>query len=677
MNNLLYSHLAFNNIKKNKEIYGPFILVSLVMVSLFYMLSCLNQQDIKVETIEQILGLANYCIILFIVIILFYINSFLMKYRTREFGLYNILGMDKKQIGKVLFWELTIVAVASIIIGLFFGILFSKFIFLVFINLTNLKGKISFFISVKSAVLTIILFICLYSIIIIYNGIRIRCFNTIELIKSCNVGEKEPKSKYIIGVLGFICLGYGYYLVVTCEKIIYAMPTFCKAVMFVIVGTYLIFISASIIFLKLLKNNKKFYYDKTNFITVSGMIYRMKKNAVGLASICILSTMVLISLSTTISLYFGIENRLENQYGKDDVISNSIYLPKLGKEKELEAGSHDIDLIMKITEEAAKKYHVSVKNQWGYYFLRLRMSQDRNSFNYESGISNDLYNLDFITIDDYNKKSQNKESLLENEVILIYPKNQQYNYDSINIKREKNKQYKIKKKIRNNISSGLPLQNYGYLQHMTVVLPSLNHLEDFSYTKESDMVYQEEELPRYKYRYNLEGKYEDKVNLCKNLGQLLTEAGIAHVNFVDSSYIERETSVEVYGNFLFIGIFFGIIFLISTGVIIYYKQISEGYEDRVQFNMMKKVGMSDQEIIKVIKRQVLMIFFLPILVAVLHLCFAFSVLKQILFLLGMTNIKLTVMCIIGTVVAFVMLYGISYILTSKVYYKMINKNFYH
>lgn len=672
-NKSMYSRLAFNNINKNKEIYGPFILVAITMVSLFYMISCLNQQVENVHAIKQILNLSNYCIIFFIVIILFYINSFLMKYRTREFGLYNILGMDKPHIGKVLFWEIGIIGLTSIVIGLFFGMLFSKFIFLVFINLTGFEGKKAFFLSKEAAIVTVILFICLLTVIIIYNKIRIAYLNPVELINSSKVGEKEPKGKPIIAILGFVFLGTGYYLASTCEQIIKAMPTFCKAVLLVMIGTYLIFISGSIIVLKLLKKNKRFYYNKTNFIMISGMIYRMRKNAVGLASICILSTMVLVSLTTTISLYAGINNQIKAKYDDSEVISEFIYEPKEDKKQESNIDSDDIDLIGKITEEAAKKYNVSVKNQWGYYFLRLRMEHNASEFTYSSYVSDDLYNLDFITIEDYNKKAKTKESLLEGEAMLIYPKNQEYKYDSINVKSIKEKRYKIKKKIKHDNLGGLPLEDYGYLQRMVVVVPNLQHIVDLTYFMKDEYKNLEEKLPVYKYRYNLEGKYEDKVNLCNNLKLLLTKAGIVNVGFVDNIYSYKKSNIEVYGNFLFIGIFFGVIFLISTVIILYYKQISEGYEDKTQFSLMKKVGMDNGEVKKIIKRQVIMVFFLPISLSILHLCFALNVIKQILFLLGLTNMKLIIMCTIATVLAFIMVYGISYTLTSKVYYRMINR----
>ncbi|SHK25200.1 putative ABC transport system permease protein [Hathewaya proteolytica DSM 3090] len=678
MNKFMYSKLALSNIKKNKNMYFPFLLAAMVMASLFYILTSItvktaNSNFSGAREVSSILYMGIWCIGFFSILIIFYINSFLMKRRTRELGLYNVLGMDKKHIGKVLFWETFFIGIGSIVLGIFFGALLAKLMFLILIKLAQIKTPMEFSISGFAIILTSILFGVLFILLIIYNRIRVIFLKPIELLHSTNVGEREPKAKWIITLLGLGTLGTGYYIAMTCKNVMEALSTFLIAVILVIIGTYLLFTTVSIAVLKIMKSNKRYYYHKTHFITISGMIYRMKKNAAGLASICILSTMVLVTLSTTVSLYMGLEDMLKMQYDRDIVTSYN-YEPNMDKLQNHNPGSYDTNLIKETMERQAEKHNVKIDNVQDFYMLNLIMQYNKETHNVAKSMAlsdiNNMSNVIVMNLDDYNKLNNSKETLGAQEAIILTSEKSKYDYDTILIKSNIEKKYTIKKKLTNEFCDSLP--NY-YVNVKVLVVPTLNEMEALAYYDKSKEGSYRTQSVTYNYKFDLSGSMADKKAFIGNLRDVLNDAGIAHVRDVRDIYSGRENFMNMYGSLLFIGVFLGILFLITTVMIIYYKQISEGYEDRSRFDMMKKVGMGDKEVKKVIHSQILTVFFLPIIVAIVHICFAFRIIRQLLLMLGLTKTSLFIICTVGTVLIFTIAYGIVYALTAKTYYKLVNK----
>ena len=339
MNKKLYFRLALRNVKNNKSTFLPFSISTSAIIAMFYMLYSIYEQVNEnmfsgAEQMRIILNLGVSICGIFSVFVLIYTNGFLMKRRSREFGLYSVLGMEKKHITKIVFWEIVIVALGCITTGILAGIALSKLMFMVLLKILNLKTDFAFGVYPKPVLFTIIVFDLIFAIVIFLNSVRVHRLKPVELIRNENAGEREPKAKWLLAILGLVTLALGYYLALTAKSPMDAMGRFFMAALCVIIGTYLLSMSVSIAFLKILKKNKKFYYDKKHFITVSGMMYRMKQNAAGLATICILSTCVLVVLSTTVSLYVGMEDVLRGRFPKD-VMTNYLYLEDSDSSEEI------------------------------------------------------------------------------------------------------------------------------------------------------------------------------------------------------------------------------------------------------------------------------------------------------------------------------------------------------
>ena len=681
MNKSIYLKLAVNNIKKNKTTFFPFGLSCGTMIALFYMLFSISDQASDAifyggNTMRTVLGLGLWVCGIFSVLVIFYTNGFLLKRRNKELGLYSVLGMEKKHIGRILFWEIIFTGGISLLGGLLGGLLFSKLMFLVLLNLLELSPSFNFSISVTGIILTSIIFSSFFLVIILYNNLKLKKLNPIELLRGSNVGEREPKAKWLSAILGAICLSMGYYLAVTTENPVQAMSVFFVAVIFVIAGTYLLFMSGSIAMLKILKKNKKYYYHKTHFITVSGMMYRMKQNAVGLANICILSTAVLVVLSSTISLYIGIEDIMRTRF-PSDVITNYTYMPE-EDEKYNMSYNYDPDLIETTIENHALKYNVEVQDVQGYYSFKTAGSIDNGSFIQEYSEMDSLVYLYFITLKDYKSiaaDGDNINELYDNSTYLFSNIEEYSLMESIAID---DYLYKIEKVSKpNNIDEELEKNISKVYNYIYMIVPDFNHL--LNIRDAISIMRQETEYDKYgnipvvyNYNFNIRGNQSDKEEFCSTLRNALHGADIPHVTTVQDIYTSKQDALSIFGSLFFIGIFIGVLFLLATVLIIYYKQISEGYDDRNRFVIMKNVGMSNGEVKKVIKNQILTIFYLPICLAVVHIAFAFDIIREILAVLNLTNIKLFIGCTIGTILFFVAIYGVMYKLTAKSYYKIVN-----
>lgn len=678
MNKYLYRKLAWQNIQKNKNIFFPFALACIAMIAMFYMMhgiqiQCNERVFYGAGHMRSILKFGIIIIGIFSIFVLFYTNAFLVKQRAKELGLYNILGMEKKHIAKVLSWEIAYIGAGSILLALFLGILLSRLMFLILLRMLQIKTDYDFVIYPNSIWTTIVLFMILFVVMIIRNTIQVYCLKPIDLMRSSQEGEKEPKAKRFIAILGILFLGIGYYISLTAENALEATSFFFIAVLCVIAGTYLLFLSGSIVLLKLLKKNKTFYYRKTHFISVSGMMYRMKQNAVGLANICILSTGVLVVLSTVVSLYMGVNDILGNMYPQD-VLTSYIYDEKEEVTKE---NHYNFQKVKAALEKRAEKKNIRIEKYNEYFNYDTCGKMINNEFVQDMDImgSNKMLMLQVRLLSDYNTDFGKNIILEKGEILVsnwseynIYEKNLYIGEYSYKIKEEVNfaEGIKEKNKLENWIG-----KNKG-ISVITIIVPSLKDMQNMA-----DIINRNEkdEMKKtnvyYNLCFNLSGNYTQKEAFCKELRGYINKTGIARVAVVEDIFTPRQEILDIYGSLFFIGIFIGGMFLLTTVLIIYYKQISEGYDDRRNFQIMQKVGMSKEETKHVIRNQILLVFFLPILLAVIHIVFAFDIIRKFLLAMHYNNTPLFINCTIGTVVIFVVVYSMVYSLTARAYYKIV------
>ena len=647
----------------------PFSISAIAIIAMFYMLYSIQAQvDDSVFSGADTMGIIlNFGVVIcgiFSVFVLVYTNNFLIKRRSREFGLYSVLGMEKKHISKIVFWEIIMIAFVCITAGIAIGIVLSKLMFMVLLKLLGIQANFSFSIYPGAIVATIIVFLCIFAVIILWNNFKIYRLKPVELMRNENAGEREPKAKWLLSILGLACLGIGYYLAITTKNPITAINVFFVAVLFVIAGTYLLFLSVSIAVLKLLKKNKRFYYHKKHFITVSGMMFRMKQNAVGLANICILSTCVLVVLSSTVSLYVGMEDVLSNRFPKE-VTTSYIYEDDSDDEAFLKKYHYDYSVLDNAFLQRAEEYNLKIKNIETFYSLDSVGSFVDNQFTMDYEGTESLAVISVETLEDYKKKAEDDISLEKDEAIVYMSDGERLKNDKVNIL---GKELKIKKtldKIPGDQQSSAYDILYLVVSDMDVMRDMKKLFNENSGSKIQDNIY-------YNYQFDLSGTEENKEKFCTGLRDYIIDTGIAHTDVVGDRYTSRQSFFELYGSLLFIGIFIGSMFLITTVMIIYYKQLSEGYEDRQRFEIMKKVGMDEKETKAVIKNQILLVFFLPILLAVVHICFAFDIIRKMLVSFNFTNTSLYIVCTIMVVLVFFIVYSIVYGLTAKTYYKVIN-----
>lgn len=669
MNSKIYGKLAVTNLKNNKKSYIPYILASAFSVMMYFIMDNLYRNRSlgeKGSPLAIMLSYAAAVILIFSIIFLFYINSFLIKRRKKELGIYNILGMGKGHLGKMLFLESVITTVASIIGGILAGILLGKLVYLILLKILHMGGKIEYRISLASIRMTTIFFGAIFILIFLYNLLQMKLSNPIELLRGGNTGEREPKTKWIMTIIGILCLAGGYSIALITKEPMAALGKFFIAVILVIIGTYALFMAGSIAFLKMLRNKKSYYYKTRHFTAISGMIYRMKQNAVGLANICILSTMVLVMVSITISLYAGMNDVLVTRFPSEAQITNQ----GINQNEERQIG----ELVASITKEN----HTNPTSQIRFHegnFTALYNDKTKN-FNMTTAQSyGDINIVEFVMIplSDYNKTEGKAVKLADNEVLIYHRKNK----NKSSIKNEEtvhlnNDSYKVAANLDSMRIAKADATNS--VDGWYVIVKDTNIIKKYLkavYGKDDmeDSVEDYHEFMQYVYSFNLDGSRTNR----ERTEQILQEQLQAKFKsaFIEGRELSRENFYNFYGGFLFIGIFLGIIFLMATVLIIYYKQISEGYDDRERYQIMQKVGMSKKEVRQSIRSQVLLVFFLPLIMAVIHLAFAFKIITRLLSVLNLTNISLFFMYTVGTVAVFAVIYVIIYSITAREYYKII------
>lgn len=661
MNNRFFPKLAASNIKKNGKAYIPYILSCVMTVAMFYIVKSLSYNPglknmVGSSTMMTMMSMCSVMIALFAIIFLFYTNSFLVKRRKKEFGVFNILGMEKSHIAKTMAWENFYVTLISIAGGLVIGIALDKAMFLLIAQVLNEEISLGFFISDKAIISTVVMF-CIIFLLILLNSIRqIQTANPIELLTAGNAGEREPKTKWILTILGLLSLGTGYYIALAIKNPITALVYFFFAVILVIIGTYMLFTAGSIALLKILRKNKKYYYKTKHFTSISGMIYRMKQNAVGLANICILSTAVLVMVSSTSSLMLGMQDVIATRYPDDFIV----YSNETSEERAYES----FDAIRELQEE--QNLNVTSEREYRYLVFPAFINGDTFEVTRDANFSSlgNLNNLIFVSLSDYNRVMGTDKTLAEDE-ILVYSDRLQFNYPTLKIF---DREYSVKEKIDEFIGNGLIVAVAANTQF--IVLPDGTDIDEL-YALQKEALSDGASEIQYYYGFSSDADEETQRAFYRTL--LEDYVGHGYEGTIESKADSRSEFVGLYGGFFFIGIFLGILFIMATVLIIYYKQISEGYDDKQRYEIMQKVGMTHQEIKNSIHSQVLTVFFLPLIVAGIHIAVAFPIITKLLALLNLLNVQLFLTCTVVCYVVFAVMYLLIYLLTARTYYKIVSK----
>lgn len=660
----LYFYLALQNLKKNRKTCLPYLLTCICSVTMFYFMSFLANnpgmdQVPEGRNLVTILNMGTCVIAVFSFIFLIYTNSFLMKRRKKELGLYNILGMEKKHIGWVLMWETLMNAVCSLAGGILLGVLGSKLIFLVLLKLLCLPVQLGFYVPFKSVCLTAVLFGVIFLLTCLNNLRQVHMASPSELLKGSNVGEKEPKTRWLLVIAGVVCLGAGYWLTITTTSIMDALGNFLIAVLLVMAGTYCLFIAVSVAILKLLKRCRRFYYQTSHFTAVSGMIFRMKQNVAGLANICILSTGVLLMTATTVCLYIGREEILKARFPQE--VSISAY----HIDEKQWAGLQDIE--KQVLEEENLKMQKPLSWRTAGFAAVVQgeqmnlISEDETWQSFQE--EDQAAEVVLVPLEDYNAVTGEERSLTQNQVLLYVNKKGVDGRKKVFLG---SKEWEVAEELPELFTESKvsePMVNTYYL-----IMDSVDTVINIQRetTGEETLTYQK--------AYNLSGDSETFEDAENRLGGRMNEAvpDPAYVH-VDGRQLNRASFYSLYGSLFFLGVFLGLLFLMATALIIYYKQISEGYDDRQKFEIMQKVGMSKREVARTISSQILMVFFLPLVTAVMHIGFAFPLVRRIMRMFNLYNTGLFVTCTLAAIGCFALVYAAIYILTARMYYKIVNE----
>lgn len=658
MNKLaLLPKLSIMGIRKNSNAYFPYILAGVFSVFVFFVFASIVNNDI-VKTLPHsayawmLLEVGQVLLGLILLPFILYTNSFLIKRRKKELGLYSVLGLDKKHIAVMMFWETLIIFGVVMVGGVLFGLVFSKLIFLTLLNMSGLPVNAAFTFSPKALYQTLVYFLAAYLINLIVNVIHVFRANPNELISEPKRGDKEPKHLWFTALLGVTLIGAGYAIAIPAKVDSNIFVNFLFAVSLVVFGTHYFFKAGLLALLKMLKLNNGFYYRKSNYVTVSGMLHRLKKSASSLSNICIFSTMTIITLLCTLSVGLGNDGILKKQYPYDVILNyNTVKFHAAG------------ELENKLTE-LAEATQTRISGKAVFTYQKLHVYKDSNTFVVQSSMQPlaKKYAIKLITLDDYNRIENKQETLADKEV-LIFATGADFGYDRVVLGKDT---YKVKKELDSVVFYSKAVndtfgQDYYLIVKDAAVMDKLR--SDFKSVAENDRILS--------VRFNLAGAEKDRETFINRI--IVWSDGQPGHNSVVNGIAGRLNTSSMNGGLLFIGIFFSLIFTMCLILIMYYKQITEGYDDRDNFDIMQKVGMSDAEVRGTIKKQILMVFFLPLLIAILHTMAGFTMISGLLGTLYLFDTRLIIMCGLTVAVFFAILYGLSYNVTSVTYYNIVKK----
>ena len=655
----LYLKLSLDGIRKNYRLYIPYILTGTLVIMMFYVLLYLSSSKSlwsmpAATLLAAVLPLGIVVIAVFSVLFLFYTNSFLIKTRAREFGLYNILGMNRHNLSILLFFENAIVFIAALLSGLLFGVAFSKMGELILFKLAEAEADYSLNISYFSLIITALCYLAIYALLFLNSLIKVAKLKPIELLNSSKQGEKRPKGNIILALLGLIILLMAYFLAVYYSGSFTAIFTFFIAVILVIIATYLLFIAGSVTLCGILKNNKSYYYKSNHFISISSLAYRMKRNGAGLASICILLTMILVMISSTSSLYFALDDSINRRYPGD--INYTLFY------RNYDYMIEDNQLVY--TDNLVCENISTIKYlESGGCFTEYGMNNAPVQ-GYEDAITAlDIGYLYTISLDEYNRLSNQIITLQDDECLLYTNSRIRYSYETF--KTAYSKEYRVKNYVDEFINN-----HAMYDYEMPCMILIVSDLEGFY--KDNNIITEQGNVVYCKSSTDfdvIEDFDETLENLRQNLSVISEEK--VYNRYITSLPDQRSNMLGLFSSMLFLGIMLSFVFILATVLIIYYKQTSEGYEDSERFAIMRKVGLEDGQIRKSINSQMLTVFFCPLIMAGIHLCFAFPFVWSMLNMFGFSNLRLMIIVTAVCYVACAVLYVIIYLFTSRTYYKIV------
>ena len=671
-----YPKMAVGGMRKNGRLYVPYMITCILMVAMFYILHFLGFSGVMNGmagggTATDMVAFGSYIMAIFSTIFLFYTQSTLIKGRKKEFGLYSILGMNKRNIGKIIFWETAITGIVSIVVGLIAGIGLSKLAELGFTKLIAVPTRYEFSVSGSSVVTTLILFTVIFFFIYLNTVRQVRFANPIQLINAGKTGEKPPRANWVVGILGLLFLGAGYAIALKIEQPLSALVWFFVAVILIIIGTYLCLIAGSVIMCKLLQKNKKYYYKTNHFVSVSSMAYRMKRTGASLASICILLTMILVMLSSTTSLYTGAEQCLDARYPNEI----GAFACKYGYDEMLPSQGERLDEILM---KAAEENGATVTNNYTYfvysisgYFENDRLEVNLNSLTDMAFIDYDkVAQIQFLDDDDYNRIFGHNVKVNPGETILGTAK-------KISIGNEVtigDVSFKVAERFDDRVSEIDPMAAGAASPTIYMIVDDVEEVaKNFIQYKDYNG---EPMLAWFWYcRFDTGLDDEGQIALAETLAGKVKEElqGKGFSNYYCESHeAERGDFVSTFGGLFFLGIILSIIFLVSCVVIIYYKQISEGFEDQARFGIMQKVGMNDDEIKKSVNSQMLTVFMIPVIFACVHLAVVLPIVNKLLMLFGLFNFGLLLICAAVCVLICGLFYAAIYKVTSNAYFRIVS-----
>ena len=670
MNARFLSRLARQNLRKNARSYGPFLLAAVLTVCMFYIISSLAvdpglQSMTGATTIQIVIRYGMVVVGLFAVIFLFYTNSFLIKRRKREFGLFNVLGLEKKHLAGVIAFETLYVAIVSLGLGLLLGVALDKLLLLTVAKILGVAAPMGFFVSLWVVAVTAALFGGIFLLIFLYSIRQVYVARPVELLQAEHAGEREPKAKWLLALVGAGCLGAGYYIALTTTDVLQAIFLFFVAVVLVIIGTYLLFTAGSVALLKLLKKNKRYYYKTRHFTAVSGMMYRMKQNAVGLANICILSTMVLVMVSGTSCLMLGMESALHERYPYDMNISRS--------------DEATIELCKKAVADAG----IVPENETEYSYVTCAAYSVPGGLDvtvdYTLDTESNLADVMVTDLADYNRCTGQDYDLAPGEILLKTARTD-YAGDTLELL---GRTYTVKERVEPMVKYGNMTANLTESWYIVVAdraeLEQINEALSVEKGVAQSAQYQldgDYKLRRF-YGFDVAGHDEEtalnaRLAIRAAWNKAQEDESVDLAGTYECRAWERQDFVSLYGSLFFLGMFLGLLFTMAAILIIYYKQMSEGRDDRERFQIMQKVGMSRLEVKRTIQAQVLIVFFLPLVTAGVHTGFAFPILNRVMTLFNLMSTRFYLWCVLGVFVLFAALYAVVYSLTARTYYRLVS-----
>lgn len=663
-----YSMIAADGIRKNKRMYIPYIITCQMCVCMLYLIQALSDNPFIQGmpgggSTVFILNLGTVVIGLFSLLFLFYTNAFLLRKRKKEFGLYCVLGMDRHSVGRVLLWETLITLLVSLVAGLVFGIAFSKLGELLLLRLTGETARNGFFFSVRALSVTLGVFAIIFTLLLL-NGIRqVRFGTVVSLLRSENTGEKAPKGNILIALLGLLLLIPAYYLAVSIRQPLTALLLFFAAVLMVIAATYLLMISGSVTLCRLLQKNKRYYYRTKHFVSVSSMAFRMKRNGAGLASVCILATMVLVMISSTACLYFGADSALNSHYPREICVKVECLPENIGSVR-----AFYTHLINDIAGETGATL-TGVLDQHDASITGMLRGNTAILNENEAGLLDYENVVSFCFVDAHELDSLSTElPALPDGAVLVYSPHYRLKTDILYL--EENA-YPVAGRL-----DRLDREGADSADAVPVVYLVVNDLtEAVRPLMQKVSSYGEPALTaEWRYCFDTGLSYDDQLTLLHRIREGFASVMDRQLSIgygISCRETEKTDYFVSFGGFFFLGIMLSIVFLMAAAVIIYYKQLSEGYEDRERFTIMKKVGMTAGDIRKSINSQMLTVFFFPLILAVIHLAFAFPMLYRMLSLFYVTDLPLLIRTTLISVGAFALFYVFVYRTTANVYYRLV------